>query len=496
MIYLPRSHSSRPVRLTLEALETRDLLSGFTPQYLLTPATSNAAPQYTSAPTGYAPSQVSHAYGFNQITFNNGTIKGDGSGQTIAIVDAYDDPNITSDLHQFDLAFGLPDPAFTKVNENGGTALPAGNTAWATEIALDVEWAHAIAPGASILLVEADSNSLADLLSAVQYAANQPSVSVVSMSWGGSEFAWETDYDSVFTTPSGHQGVSFIASSGDSGAPALYPAVSPNVLAVGGTSLNLNASGYISESAWSDSTGGLSAYESQPSYQQGVVSQGTRQRGSPDVAYDANPYTGMSVYDSYGTPAGTPWIQVGGTSAGAPQWAALVAIADQGRASQGQGTLDGCTQLLPFLYSLPATDFHDVTTGSSSGSPNYPAGPGYDLATGRGSPDAPLIVAALSQQASNSGPSGGTSGPSPTPAPSNPPRTASSNPPASSSPAPADPFMQLAADVVFMVRSWEAGNFPALLAGWNGVTSLVASHPSSARQLEQAFYADLFADLF
>ncbi len=189
---------------------------------------------------------------------------GTGAGTTIAIVDAYDDPNIANDLHQFDVAFGLPDPTFTKENETGGTTLPAGNKGWATEIALDVEWAHAIAPGANILLVEANSSSMSDLMTAVNTARNAPGVVAVSMSWGGSEFSSETSYDSDFTTPAGHTGVSFFVSSGDDGAPASYPATSPNVVSVGGTSLYLNGTSYSSESAWSGSGGGLSATKPSP----------------------------------------------------------------------------------------------------------------------------------------------------------------------------------------------------------------------------------------
>ena len=135
-------------------------------------ASNSVSPLSRAGPTGYTPAQIRQAYGFNQITFNNGTVTGDGSGTTIAIVDAYDDPNIANDLHQFDLQFGLSDPTLTKVNETGGTALPAANASWITEIALDVEWAHAIAPGANILLVEANSASYSDLFTAVKYAAS------------------------------------------------------------------------------------------------------------------------------------------------------------------------------------------------------------------------------------------------------------------------------------------------------------------------------------
>jgi hypothetical protein len=356
-------------------------------------ANGTVVPLATSGPTGYTPAQIRHAYGFDQIAFSGGTVAADGSGETIAIVDAYDDPNIASDLHQFDVAFGLSDPSFTKVNQNGGTSMPQADAGWATEIALDVEWAHAIAPKAKILLVEAGDASYSNLLAAVNYARNAAGVAAVSMSWGGGEFNGETNYDSYFTTPSGHSGVAFVVASGDSGAPAEYPAASPNVLSVGGSSLYLNSQGTISsETAWSGSTGGLSTYEPEPAFQHGVVTQTTTRRATPDVAYDSNPNTGFPVYDSYGTSA--PWGQYGGTSDAAPQWSALIAIADQGRALSGLPALSGA-QLLTSLYQLPASDFHDVVAGSSSGNQALSATSGYDLVTGRGTPAANLIVSAL-----------------------------------------------------------------------------------------------------
>ena len=389
------------VRWRIEWLENRQLLSltipGYaTPDYMAYVASNSVSPLSRAGPTGYTPAQIRQAYGFNQITFNNGTVTGDGSGTTIAIVDAYDDPKIANDLHQFDLQFGLSDPTLTKVNETGGTALPAANAGWITEIALDVEWAHAIAPGANILLVEANSASYSDLFTAVKYAADAPGVVAVSMSWGGSEFSSESSYDSYFTTPSGHGGVTFVAASGDSGSPVSYPAISPNVLSVGGTTLDLNSQGgYGSETGWSDSGGGISAYESQPSYQKRVVTQSTTHRTNPDVAYDADPNTGFPVYDSYNNPASSPWGQWGGTSDAAPQWAALIAIADQGRALAGKAALDGATQTLPMLYAMPSSDFHDITSGRSVGHPKYSASVGYDLVTGRGTPYANLVVADL-----------------------------------------------------------------------------------------------------
>jgi hypothetical protein len=388
---------NRPfVRLGLEVLEDRCLPSVATPDYILAHRAGSGAvnPNAALAPTGYSPAQVRHAYGIDQVSL--GGIVGDGSGQTIALIDAYDDPAfvsstnpgfINSDLHRFDQAFGLPDPPrFTKVAQDGSSVYPPPNAGWATEIALDVEWAHALAPGASILLVEARDNNYFNLVAAINWARQQPGVSVVSMSFSSPEFAGEASFDGVFTSPSGH-GVTFLAATGDSGAPGGYPAASPNVVAVGGTTLNLIGSDYAGESAWTGSGGGLSPYEAQPSYQRGVVSQSGTLRATPDVSFDADPYTGVPIYDSFN--GGTsPWEQVGGTSFAAPAWAALIAIANQGRALLGQGSLDGATQTLPLLYSLPASDFHDITMGSNG----YQAGPGYDLATGRGSPIASKLV--------------------------------------------------------------------------------------------------------
>ena len=380
-----------------ETLEARDVLTAgfFEPQYILFNPTDSSitTPAMTAGPTGMTPAQVRHAYGIDQITFNGGTIVGNGAGMTIAIVDAYDDPNIADDLRRFDAAFGLPDPKFTKVNQNGGTAYPAADKGWAGEIALDVEWAHAIAPLANILLVEAFDSSWNNMATAVAYAARQPGVVAVSMSWGGGEFPGETAFDSAFLTPSGHAGVTFVASSGDNGAPASYPATSPNVLSVGGTTLTLNSAGNIaSETSWGGSGGGISTQEEQPSYQRGFVTQSTTRRGNPDVAYDANPNTGFAVYDSYNNGSAKPWSQFGGTSAGAPQWAAIIAIADQGRSLNGLSSLDGRSQTLPMLYSFAASDFNDITSGTSNGSTVYAAGAGYDLVTGRGSPKANLVV--------------------------------------------------------------------------------------------------------
>ena len=269
------------------------------------------------------------------------------------------------------------------------------------EISLDVEWAHVIAPEASILLVEANSASNSDLFTAVNTARNAPGVSVVSMSWSGDEDYTDPTYNSYFTTPAGHNGVTFLAAAGDNGAYSNwgtnamvvgYPAASPNVIGVGGTTLETDSFGdYLFESAWGYGSyssedggggGGLSLFAGQPAYQKGVVTQSSLNRGVPDVSMDADPNSGVPVYDTYDFGYSTPWDQIGGTSLATPMWAGVIALADQGRVLNGLGTLDGPTGTLPDLYALPASDFHDITSGSNG----YLAGPGYDLATGRGSP--------------------------------------------------------------------------------------------------------------
>src|SRR5205823_4467517 len=158
-----------------------------------------------------------------------------------------------------------------------------------------------------------------------------------------------------------HNGVTFVASSGDYGAPPSYPAISPNVLSVGGTNLQIDAGGnYQGEVGWGDSGGGISVYEAKPSYQSNVTQSATK-RTNPDVAYNGDPNSGVPVYDSTPYQNVTGWFQVGGTSAGAPQWAALVAIADQGRTVYGKGTLHGANY--PLYQVVPSSAFHDITSG-------------------------------------------------------------------------------------------------------------------------------------
>jgi hypothetical protein len=359
------------------------------PSLSLTPLSSSGSP------TGLSPGQLAAAYGANQIGFK-GNIIGNGAGQTIAIIDAYNDPNIVADLSAFDAQYGLAaPPSLTRYVESGLTQNDPG---WALETALDVEWAHAVAPGANLVLVEANPS---DVFSAVNFARQLPGVSVVSMSWGTGEFWGENSLDSLFTTPAGHiggaglpGGITFVASSGDSGAwyGTSYPADSPNVLAVGGTSLSVGPQGnYLGETGWSGSTGGYSLLEPAPSYQAGTSNPNAPYyglRATPDVAWNADPATGVAVYSSVPSGGQSGWFTVGGTSAGAPAWAGLIAIADQGLALAGKGSLANAQAS---LYQLPRSDFNPVTTGSNG----YNAGPGYNLVAGLGSPKANLVVNSL-----------------------------------------------------------------------------------------------------
>jgi subtilase family serine protease len=383
----------------------------------------------------YAPAAIVHAYGVDQVTFNSGKVAGNGAGQTIAIVDAYYDPTIQSDIAKFSTKFNLSqldgkngNGLFTVKDLSNKTLSPAGDD-WTMETALDVEWAHAVAPKANILLVEAASDGAdlagkpVDLLNAVHTAATTKGVVTVSMSWGQQETAQETSWDSYFTT----SGVTFLAASGDGGAGTIWPSVSPNVVSVGGTSLTLTTKNTIaSEKGWGNgslssyyggSGGGFSQYEPLPSYQKGITSSGGGYkytsfgaRLSPDVAAVADPNTGVNVLDG----ADGGWFQVGGTSAATPMWAGIVAIGDQGRALAGAAPLSSA-QTLSTIYKNP-TAFHDVTKGSTGSYGVYDsfgnlvgiipvsAQKGYDLVTGQGSPIATAVVNAFVKASSTAAP--------------------------------------------------------------------------------------------
>ncbi|MGE5226699.1 MAG: peptidase S8/S53 subtilisin kexin sedolisin [Planctomycetaceae bacterium] len=328
--------------------------------------TSRVFPQATSTwVNGLSPATMKSVYNFS-------TSSTAGAGATIAIVDAYDLPTAEKDLNVFSSQFGLPacttaNGCFKKVNQTGGTSYPRYNSGWGLEIALDIEWAHAIAPGAKILLVEAKTNSFTNLLAAEDYAAAH--ATYVGNSWGASEFSSEASYDSHFS----HTGVSFFVSAGDAGLPAEYPSSSPGVISVGGTTLHFDANGsFTGETGWSSGGGGCSAYETATSAQSG--SSGYAQvncggmRATPDLSLDADPNSGAAVYDSSKYQGQAGWYQVGGTSLSSPMAA--------GRAAVG-----GVVVNPAYVYGLANSAFRDITSGDNGAS----CLAGYDLCSGRGS---------------------------------------------------------------------------------------------------------------
>ena len=257
---------------------------------------------------------------------------------------------------------------------------------------MDVEWAHAVAPGAGILLVEAKSTTFADMDTAIAYAAKQSGVTVISNSWGATEFSGETALDTYCKLTT----ALCVFATGDNGNPGTYPAYNPYVLAVGGTSLTVASTGTVSgETAWGYSGGGVSLYESKPSYQTTTATK----RGTPDVSYDADPATGFAVYDSYPYSGQSGWFQMGGTSAGAPQWSAIVAVADQLRKAAGKTVLTGTSSSSTYMansriYAL-TTGSADITSGPANGTCGAicTPGTGYDFVTGKGSPRQGIDVA-------------------------------------------------------------------------------------------------------
>jgi len=336
------------------------------------------------AATGLSPTQVKTAYGISSLPHQ-------GEGQIIAIIDAFDAPTIESDLATFDNNYGLPacttkNGCFHKVFAAGRK--PRANAGWGLETSLDVEWAHAIAPKAKIMLVEASSSSMNALFKAIDVAIKN-GANVISMSWGGNEFSDQIQFDSVFN----NKDVTFTASSGDDGHGLLYPAVSPNVISVGGTTLSIDGAGnYRGEKAWEGSGGGLSIYESEPAYQTsyGIPRNPSNVRGAPDVSYNADPASGFSVYDSTAVSGRSGWFVVGGTSAGAPQWAALIAIAKS-------SSLRKLTDIHSLLYSIAKDKYlltyNDVKEGSN-GTCGYEctAQENYDYVTGIGSPQVQNLI--------------------------------------------------------------------------------------------------------
>jgi hypothetical protein len=355
---------------------------------------TGSQPHFSGTPVGLIPDQVLHAYGIDNLSLT-------GAGQTIAIVDAFDDPTVRHDLEIFSQQFGLTMPSRDNFQVYyAAKHRPNTDAGWAGEISLDVQWAHAVAPDAKIVLVEAASNSEVDLYRAVDFAVNllQPTGGVISMSFGRSELFFDPLKNTIFHNER-TKNISFIASAGDTAGLTGAPADLADVLAIGGTFINVDSSGNLltPEEGWAAGSGGISSFVPRPSYQAGVkIGDFTldNRRAIPDVSYNGDPRSGVATFDTTPDVLGnTGWQAVGGTSAGSPQWAGLVALVNEQRAANGDGVIGN--SLNRAIYAAAADDyagnFIDVQTGFSF----YPALPGFDLITGLGSPHADSLVPTL-----------------------------------------------------------------------------------------------------
>ncbi|CAN5192073.1 hypothetical protein BH11PSE9_BH11PSE9_09690 [soil metagenome] len=345
-----------------------------------------------------------------------------GAGQTIYIVDAKHNPNAAAELAAFNTKFGLP--ACTTKAIAAATALPlpaasstegcsfsvvystpavcitttspAYDAVWATEIALDVQWAHATAPRARIVLIESADASLNGLLGAVKLA-NAMGAGVVSMSFGSTEGNWTASVDPAFTA----SGMTYLAATGDSGSAVSWPAVSPNVLAVGGTSLQYSGAGSRAETSWSRTGGGISAYTAKPAYQSDKVPGvgALVRRAVADVAFNADPSTGQFVAVMPAGSSAVNWVSAGGTSLSTPQWAGLVAVANALRAQGGKTRMGAAhATLYNQIAAVPGTyaaAFGDILTGANGTCSTCAAKSGYDVPTGLGTPNVAALLGSL-----------------------------------------------------------------------------------------------------
>lgn len=339
--------------------------------------------QITPSPIGYGPAQFHGAYNLPDTTAA-------ASRQTIAIVDAHDDPNIQSDLNFYDTYYHLPacnprNGCFEKLNQDGVQgSYPSTNSSWGIEISLDVETAHEICQGCRIRLIEANSSNTTNL-DAAETEAVALGATEISNSWGGPEYSGELA-DQTFN----HPGIAITVASGDYGYNTFgYPSASPYVVAVGGTTLNLGSNNsYGSETAWSGpatlgSGSGCSKYEPAQPWQTSLLTWsetgcGTN-RGVDDVAADADPATGAAVYDTFASTGNTGWSQIGGDSLSAPLIAGVFGLAG------GASSVAYAAQL-PYAH---AGALHDVTSGSTGncGTIICNSAAGYDGPTGLGTPD-------------------------------------------------------------------------------------------------------------
>lgn len=378
----------------------------------------------------YSPQEIRDAYNLNTVLSKGFT----GKGESIVIVDSFGSPTIAHDLHVFDEGYGLPDPPSFKVLAPLGTVPFNSNdptmVGWAVETTLDVEWSHAMAPGANIVLMTSPVaetegvQGMPQFLALEQYALNHHLGQVISQSWGATENTLFTpagrqvfqDFEQLYAQAA-EQHVTVFASSGDFGSANVnikgafypfptvnFPASSPLVTAVGGTSLFATVTGeYRHETVWNNKTGasggGISQVFAEPSYQESTLSSSIQStlddhRGLPDISYNADPFTSILIFLSF-IPGKAGYYAIGGTSEGSPQWAGIIADGDQW-AGHPMGFIN------PALYKIGAShlasqEYHDITVGNNSfaGVTGYRALPGWDLASGWGSPNAEELLQSL-----------------------------------------------------------------------------------------------------
>jgi len=352
------------------------------------PFVINESQRGFKVPAGENPESIQNVYNFDRRFM--------GEGQTIVIIGAYHYPTALEDFNVFSRQFGLP--LETSTNPLAATnkvlqivyakgVQPEIDSRWASESCMDIQWAHAMAPCAKIVLVESESSTFINMFQAVDVGNTVPNVCVVSMSWGGFEWSGEMEFDAHLKQP----GVIYVAAAGDHGGLTLYPSASQYVVSVGGTKLNRNKFGeFVRETGWKKGGGGPSMVVPIPSYQAEFPSVAAKcgdYRGTPDVSFGADSTPGLAVYDS--TPCGglSGWFKVGGTSVGAPCWAGIIACIT----SAGPRFISteefmthlylaaGCTS-----YSSPCSCFRDILHGKSG---TFSCTKGWDFVTGLGSPN-------------------------------------------------------------------------------------------------------------
>jgi kumamolisin len=333
----------------------------------------------SASPTGETPASLGCVY---KIVANpmagcpkTSTSNPRGGSGIIVIVDAFHYPTAQNDMDVFSTTFGLPRAVVHTVFASGQ---PQQDCGWNEEASLDIEWAHAMAPRAVIVLMEAKTNSFNDLMTAVDKAnaiiAAHGGKGEVTMSWQGGEFGGETALDAHFSGP----GIVYFASSGDAGGQVGWPSTSPAVVSAGGTTVHRNGAGsFVSEIGWSGSGGGDSGFEARPSFQDAIQNIVGTKRGTPDYSYDADPATGVSVYNTAPACGGQlKWQVFGGTSVSSPALAGIVNLTGHFNASSNAEN----TEIYSNLGN--AADFRDITQGQAG---SHQAGPGWDFVTGVGS---------------------------------------------------------------------------------------------------------------